>query len=137
VPQGSVVWLAQMVAVMPSIAGDQARIRTGRMWPWCRNDTAATAVELKPHGAAFVPLEALPAGRGRAGPAGSVSAGLRECGVRQAGRPPAVVFHPVRDRVPGVGGLVAGPAEPLVVAVTALMMMAWRSCQAIEVSQER
>ena len=34
--RGSVVWLAQMVAVMPSIAGDQARIRTGWMWPWCR-----------------------------------------------------------------------------------------------------
>ena len=50
------------------------------------------------------------AARGRAG---SVSAGLRECGVRPAGRLAAVVFHPVRDRVAGVGGLVAGPAEPL------------------------
>jgi len=31
-----VVWLAQMVAAMPSIERDQSRIRTGRMWPWCR-----------------------------------------------------------------------------------------------------
>ena len=31
-----VVWLAQMVAVMPSIFGDQTRIRTGRMWRWCK-----------------------------------------------------------------------------------------------------
>jgi hypothetical protein len=30
---GSVVWLAQMVAAMPSIERDQSRIRTGRMWP--------------------------------------------------------------------------------------------------------
>ena len=28
------VWLAQMVAAMPSIFGDQSRIRTGRMWRW-------------------------------------------------------------------------------------------------------
>src|SRR6185312_7622150 len=31
-----VVWLAQMVAVMPSIVGDQSRIRTGRMWRGAR-----------------------------------------------------------------------------------------------------
>jgi hypothetical protein len=31
-----VAWLAQMVAVMPSMAGDQSRFRTGRMWRWCR-----------------------------------------------------------------------------------------------------
>jgi len=78
-----------------------------------QDDAAAAAVELEPQGAAFVPLEALPAGSSRPGRAGSVSAGLRECGVRPAGRPPAVVFHPVRDRVAGAGGLVARPAEPL------------------------
>ena len=66
-----------------------------------QDDAAAAAVELEPGGAAFVPLEALPAGRGRAARAGSVAAGLRECGVRQARRPPAVVCHPVRDRVCG------------------------------------
>src|SRR5260370_18309243 len=31
-----VVWLAQMVAAMPSILGDQSRIRIGRMWRWGR-----------------------------------------------------------------------------------------------------
>jgi hypothetical protein len=30
-----VVWLAQMVAAMPSIFGDQSRTRTGRIWRWC------------------------------------------------------------------------------------------------------
>jgi hypothetical protein len=35
-PRGSVVRLAQMVAAMPSISGDHSRIRTGRMWLWCR-----------------------------------------------------------------------------------------------------
>jgi hypothetical protein len=78
-----------------------------------QDDAAAAAVELEPQGAVFVPLEALPAGGGRTGRAGSVSAGLRERGVRPAGRLLAVVFHPVRDRVCGVGGPVAGPAEPL------------------------
>jgi hypothetical protein len=51
-----------------------------------QDDAAAAAVGLEPQGAAFDPLEALPAGRGRAGRAGSVSAGLREGGVRQARR---------------------------------------------------
>ena len=31
-----VVWLAQMVPAMPSILGDHSRIRTGRIWRWCR-----------------------------------------------------------------------------------------------------
>jgi hypothetical protein len=31
-----VVWLAQMVRAMPSILGDHSRIRTGRMWRWCK-----------------------------------------------------------------------------------------------------
>ena len=31
-----VVWLAQMVPAMPSILGDRSRIRTGRIWRWCR-----------------------------------------------------------------------------------------------------
>jgi hypothetical protein len=81
-----------------------------------QDDAAAAAVELEPQVLRFVPLEALPAGRGRAGRAGragSVAAGLREGGVRQAGRLPAVVFHPVRDRVAGVLRPVTGPAEPL------------------------
>ena len=39
--RGSVVWLAQMVAVMPSIERDQSRIKTGRMWLWCRMTRAA------------------------------------------------------------------------------------------------
>ena len=33
-PRGSVVWLAQMVALMPSIFGDHSRTRTGWMWRW-------------------------------------------------------------------------------------------------------
>ena len=49
-----------------------------------QDDAAAAAVELEPQGAAFVPLEGLPAGRGRA------AASCR--------------IHPVRDRVTGVGG---------------------------------
>src|SRR5262245_45333274 len=85
---------------------------------WClvavvQDDATAAAVELEPQCAAFVPLQALPAGGGRSVRAVPVSAGLRECGVRPAGRVPAVVFHPVRDRVAGACGLVAGPAEPL------------------------
>src|SRR5258705_12265572 len=31
-----VVWLAQMVPAMPSILGDHSRLRTGRIWRWCR-----------------------------------------------------------------------------------------------------
>lgn len=31
-----VVWLAQMVAAMSAILGDHWRIRTGRMWRWCK-----------------------------------------------------------------------------------------------------
>ena len=78
-----------------------------------QDDAAAAAVELEPQSAAFVPLEALRACGSRPVRAVPVSAGLRERGVRPAGRLPAVVFHPVRDRVPAIGGLVAGPAEPL------------------------
>ena len=70
-----------------------------------QDDAAAAGVEPEPRGAAFVPLEA--------SRAGSVAASLREGSVRHAGRPPAVVCHPVRDRVCDVGGLVSGPAEPL------------------------
>ena len=51
-----------------------------------QDDAAAAAVELEPQGAAFVPLQALPAGGGRTGRAVPVSAGLREGGVRLAGR---------------------------------------------------
>src|SRR5262249_60485778 len=67
------------------------------------------AVRPEEQGAAFLPLEALLADGGRAGRA--VVAGLRVGGVGPAGRVPAVVFDPVRDRVAAVGWLVAGMAE--------------------------
>jgi hypothetical protein len=98
-----VVWLAQMVAVMPSILGDQSRIRTGWMWRWCRMTLPPWRWSLNPQAAAVLPVEALPTGGREAGRA--VGAGLREGGVRPAGRPPAVVFHPVRDRVIDVGSM--------------------------------
>src|SRR5215813_6295788 len=68
------------------------------------------AVRPEEQGAAFLPLEALLADGGRAGRA--VVAGLRVGGVGPAGRVPAVVFDPVRDRVAVAGWLVAGLAEP-------------------------
>ena len=74
-----------------------------------QDDAAAAAVALKPQGATFVPLEALPA---RAWPHGDGLDLYRQvCGNVVCGRLggwPAVVFYPVRDRVAGVGGLVAG-----------------------------
>jgi hypothetical protein len=48
-----------------------------------QDDAAAAAVELEPQGAAFDPLEALPAGRGRAGRAGRYR---RACGRVVCGR---------------------------------------------------
>jgi hypothetical protein len=31
-----VVWLAQMLAAMPSIFGDHSRIKNDRIWRWCK-----------------------------------------------------------------------------------------------------
>src|SRR5215472_9278729 len=75
-----------------------------------QDDVAAVAVHAEEQGAAFLPLEALRAGRGQ--PGGAVVAGLRVGGVRPAGRVPAVVFDPVRDRVAVLGRPIAGVAEP-------------------------
>jgi hypothetical protein len=52
-------------------------------------------------------------------------------------RVPSIIDHPkLQAQAPGLRLKTAAPAHRLigqVVAVTALMMMAWRSCQAIEV----
>lgn len=75
-----------------------------------QDDVAASPVVGEEHGAAFLPLQALLADRVRA--EGTVVAGLRVGGGGLAGRLPAVVLDPVRDRVAGAGRLVAGVAEP-------------------------
>ena len=75
-----------------------------------QDDAAAAAVALKPQGATFVPLEALPARAGRTGTGRICIGGSAGMWCAAGGRLAAVVFYPVRDRVAGVGGLVAGPA---------------------------
>jgi hypothetical protein len=107
-----VVWLAQMVAVMPSMRATSRGSRRPDV-AVVQDDAAAAEVKLEPQGAALVPLLALLARGGPVGRAVSVSAGLRECHMGPAGRPPAVVSHPMRDRVAGAGGLVAGPTDLL------------------------
>jgi len=107
-----VVWLAQMVAAMPSIFGDQSRMTTGRMWPWCsrtrRRGGRAGTIGCCVRAAGGIACWSWPGGPGWIRIRGSVG---MWCAAGWAVA--SCLFHPVRDRVAGVGGLVAGPAEPL------------------------
>jgi hypothetical protein len=104
-----VVRLAQMVAAMPSMGWRPVADQHGPDVAVVQDDGAAAAVYGEPECPSMVPVEALRAGLG--GCARSVLAGVREGRVGTAGCSPAVVGHPVRDRVAILGWLVVRPVE--------------------------
>ena len=98
-----VVWLAQMVPAMPSILGDQSRIRTGRIWRWCRMAPPPRRVRAN-HCALRLCRSRLFAppsvAKSRQVPA------VRESPVGSARRSPTVEHHPVGDSVTAVARVV-------------------------------